>query len=316
MALNLTLPFRRASATESIAVPGAARPGAVVPLIGHLPAQQQLQILGITLAVLAVVGLLLGVWLLRATSVGAAYVQGAAQMQTLSQRIAKSAQQVLVGAPGAVTELAQSTDEFSRTLGALRSGGNVRRSTVPATGGAPAAALTKVESLWTPTQQNAQAVLKYQTALVTIGNAVKVINDRNPDLLDAAEQVVSLKIQYGAPNREVSLAGQLVMLTQRMAKNANAILAADVVEPENSFLLQRDGQTFRQTINTLLNGTDAPRVAKDRKRFYAGRCLCCSNAHACKQRQAGGHFGDGVTHQRSEPFAMEVRTAPFVSLVW
>ena len=41
------------------------------------------------------------------------------------------------------------------------------------------------------------------------------------------------------------------MLTQRMAKNANAILAADVLDPESSFLLQRDGETFRQTTNAL-----------------------------------------------------------------
>ena len=60
------------------------------------------------------------------------------------------------------------------------------------------------------------------------------------------------------------MAGQLVMLTQRMAKNANAILAADVLDPESSFLLQRDGQTFRQTTNALLNGSDSPRVAPTR----------------------------------------------------
>ena len=111
---------------------------------------------------------------------------------------------------------------------------------------------------------NADVLLRLQKSLTDIGRSVKTINDRNPELLDLAEQVVALKLQTGTANREISLAGQLVMLTQRMAKNANALLASDVLDPESSFELQRDSQNFRQVTNTLLNGAESPRVAATR----------------------------------------------------
>ena len=83
---------------------GPIRLGRPLPLIGHLPQPQQMKILGGLLALIVLLGLLIGVWLLRTTTVGASYIAAAAQMQTLSQRIAKAAQQVLLGSPEAVTE--------------------------------------------------------------------------------------------------------------------------------------------------------------------------------------------------------------------
>ena len=47
------------------------------------------------------------------------------------------------------------------------------------------------------------------------------------------------------------------MLTQRMAKNANTMLAGDVVDPEVAFLLGKDTNTFRDTLQALLNGNEA-----------------------------------------------------------
>jgi twitching motility protein PilJ len=52
------------------------------------------------------------------------------------------------------------------------------------------------------------------------------------------------------------------MLTQRMAKNANTMLAGDVVDPEVAFLLGKDTNTFRDTLQALLNGNEAMRIGK------------------------------------------------------
>jgi twitching motility protein PilJ len=235
-----------------------------LPLIGHLSPQQQLRALGFGLAALLALMLIVAMFLVRQTTIGASYVAAASQMQTLSQRLAKSAQQVLAGAPDAVSELAESRSEFGKIVEALSAGGEVGRTSVPATTGAPAEPLERVRGLWQTTDKNAGDVLKFQKNLVDIGNGVKLINQRNPELLDIAEQVVSLKLQTGAGTREISLSGQLVMLTQRMAKNANALLAADVIDPESSFLLQRDSQTFRDTAGRLLNGSDSPRIPPTR----------------------------------------------------
>ena len=97
-----------------------------------------------------------------------------------------------------------------------------------------------------------------------VGNAVKGINNNNPVLLDLAEQVSALKLQSQAGSREISLSGQLVMLTQRMAKNANALLASDVIDPEVTFLLGKDSNTFRDIMQGLTKGSDSLRIGAAR----------------------------------------------------
>jgi twitching motility protein PilJ len=94
---------------------------------------------------------------------------------------------------------------------------------------------------------------------------VRQINANNPVLLDLAEQIQALKLQSQAPAREVSLSGQLVMLTQRLARNANAMLGADVIDPEVAFLMGKDTTTFNELLQGLTKGSDVLRVsaAKD-----------------------------------------------------
>ena len=125
-----------------------------------------------------------------------------------------------------------------------------------------------MNQVWQKMDKNLALVLGQQKSLVQLGNAVKGINNNNPVLLDLAEQVSALKLQTQAGPREISLAGQLVMLTQRMAKNANALLASDVIDPEVTFLLGKDSNTFRDILQGLGKGSDALRVvaARTRKR--------------------------------------------------
>ena len=243
----------------------AATTIAVVPrAFAELPARERLKWLGWILAGLGLLALVIGIWMLRSIAAGAAAISAATQMQTLSQRIAKSSQQVLVGAPEAANELAESRTQFDQLAAALAAGGAVGSLAVPATTGAPLGPLDAVRVLWKTTSANAETVLKYRQNLTEISRSVRLINDRNPELLDIAEQIVALKLQTNSGVRELSLSGQLVMLTQRMAKNANALLAADILDPESSFELQRDAQTFRQGVSAMLNGSDSPRIAPTR----------------------------------------------------
>jgi twitching motility protein PilJ len=51
------------------------------------------------------------------------------------------------------------------------------------------------------------------------------------------------------------------MLTQRLARNANAMLGADVIDPEVSFLMGKDTTSFRELLQALSKGSDVLRVA-------------------------------------------------------
>src|SRR5207244_2593716 len=69
-------------------------------------------------------------------------------------------------------------------------------------------------------------------------------------------------VQTGGSPRQNAITSQLVMLTQRMAKNANTMLAGDIVDPEVAFLLGKDTNTFRDTLQGLIQGNDAQRIAR------------------------------------------------------
>ena len=215
---------------------------------------------GFLVLVIAAVGLLA----IRTTSNGTAYISSAGQMRMLSQRLAKESQQGLQGSAEAFVRLKKSRDEFAGLVDVLANGGAMAGIDVPASSESAKPALDKVTQVWQKIDKNVNLVIAQQKSLVQLGNAVKAINANNPVLLDLAEQVSALKLQSQAGSREISLAGQLVMLTQRMAKNANALLASDVIDPEVTFLLGKDSNTFRDILQGLTKGSDSLRISAAR----------------------------------------------------
>jgi twitching motility protein PilJ len=226
--------------------------------------RSQIQLLILMLVALFLAITVIGLLAIRTTTNGTAYVGAAGQMRMLSQRLAKEAQQGLQGNAEAFVRLKRSRDEFAGLVEALGNGGTVGGAEVPSTSDSVRPALDKVAQLWQRTDKNIALVLGQQKSLVSLGNAVRAINNNNPVLLDLAEQVAALKLQSQAGPREISLAGQLVMLTQRMAKNANALLASDVIDPEVTFLLGKDSNTFRDIVAALVKGSDVLRVSAAR----------------------------------------------------
>ncbi len=233
-------------------------------LMGGKSFRSQMQLLILVAVALFLTITVVGLLAIRTTTNGTAYIGAAGQMRMLSQRLAKEAQQGLQGSAEAFARLKRSRDEFAGLLEALGSGGMVGGAEVPTSSESVRPALDRVSQLWQKTDKNIALVLGQQKSLISLGNAVKAINTNNPVLLDLAEQVSALKLQGQAGSREISLAGQLVMLTQRMAKNANALLASDAIDPEVTFLLGKDSNTFREIVTGLLKGSEALRVPATR----------------------------------------------------
>jgi twitching motility protein PilJ len=105
-------------------------------------------------------------------------------------------------------------------------------------------------------------VITEQNNLLNLGKAVRAINARAPVLQELTDEVAALSVQSGGSTRQNALVAQLMMLTQRMAKNANTMLAEDVVDPEVSFLLGKDTNTFRDILQGLLAGSEALRIQR------------------------------------------------------
>ena len=229
--------------------------------LGRLRVGQQYTILGVIFGILFVIAAVLVFIDNRAATYGTIYVSTSADMRMLTQRIAKAAQTGLIGNPDAFKQLQASRDQFIAALNLLTKGGKAGDVSLPPTSDAVRPILDVLTKEWEKTDKSVQLVLAQSKNLIGLGNAVRQINNNNPILLDLAEQIQALKLQSQAPAREVSLSGQLVMLTQRLAKNANAMLGADVIDPEVAFLMGKDTTSFRELLQGMTKGSDVLRVA-------------------------------------------------------
>jgi len=229
--------------------------------LGGMRVGRQYAMLGALFAVVFLASIVVVVLDNRAATYGTVYVSTATQMRMLSQRIAKAAQTGLTGNAEAFKQLRASRDQFVTSLKLLTVGGNASGVSLPATSEDVRPVLRDLTKEWDKSDQNVSLVLAQEKNLIGLGTAVRSINNNNPALLDLAEQVQALKLQSQAPAREISVAGQLVMLTQRLAKNANAMLGADVIDPEVAFLMGKDTSTFRDLLGALTKGSDSLRIS-------------------------------------------------------
>ena len=225
------------------------------------PITQQLQILG---GCLVLVMLFIAVTVYRDSrqaTYNTAYIATAGEMRMLSQRLAKASSLALLGEPLAFKQLAESRESFASNLERLTSGGELAGTQVPPSPDGVQPQLVALTQLWDKTDKNAARLLEMEKNLISLGKEVAIINDKNPQLLDLAEQIAALKLQSSSGVREIAAANLLVMLTQRIAKNASALLVGDAIDPEITFLLGKDTNTFRDTIHALAKGSDTLRIA-------------------------------------------------------
>ncbi len=133
---------------------------------------------------------------------------------------------------------------------------------LPAASGEARPVLEALDVQWKKNERNAALVIAEQANLINLDRSVRVINDRNPALQELADEIAALSVQSGGSARQNANAAQLMMLTQRIAKNANHLLAEAQVDPEVSFLLGKDTNTFRDLLQGLLQGSEALRIQR------------------------------------------------------
>jgi twitching motility protein PilJ len=267
--MKMKLPFGKSSGGAASVGPTPAKPrkkaeapAGSLPLIGHLRTGLQLQILGGLMAFVLLVATIVVVTDTRQGSFGTVYVASVGKIRMLSQRLAKAAQLASRGSADAFKELRAGRDEFVQLIKLLDAGGEAGGTTLPAVPSAVRPELDALNAEWSKTDRNAGLVLDEEKNLVALGSAVRSINNTNQSLQEITDEISALSVQSGGSTRQNAIAAQLMMLTQRMAKNANTMLAENVVDPEVAFLLGKDTNTFRDTLQGLLQGNPALRIAR------------------------------------------------------
>src|SRR5690349_24988546 len=210
------------------AAQAAAKPSRVAPTT-QTGIGRRVKLLAVLLVALLAVDAAIVVYDARQATFGTLYVAAVGKIRMLSQRLAKAAQQASQGNHEAFKQLRESRDEFSALVNLLSAGGPSGGVSLPPTPDSVRPMLAVLEGEWRKSERNAGLVIREEPNLVALGAAVHAINENNPALLELADEVAALGVQAGASTRQNAVAGQLVMLTQRMAKNANAMLAGDVV---------------------------------------------------------------------------------------
>jgi twitching motility protein PilJ len=198
----------------------------------------------------------------RQGTFGTIYIATVGKIRMLSQRLAKAAQQASQGNVEAFKQLRDSRDEFAAQMKLLLAGGDAAGVALPPTSPAVRPALEALDAKWKKNERNAGLVIAEQSNLLNLGRSVRAINVSNPALQELADEVAALSVQSGGSARQNAHTAQLMMLTQRMAKNANAMLAEAVIDPEVSFLLGKDVNSFRDILQGLLQGSEALRLQR------------------------------------------------------
>ena len=232
-----------------------------------LPFERQLRVLVAGTGGLLLCAILVVVLDLRTAGQTATRAERTGALMLHSQRLAKAVPIAVLGNPQAFALLRDSRDRFDANLALLdpawrvpgpggADAADADSATDPAIAGATASddrdqVLARLRALWVPSRAAASAVLDNQTILTSVGTTLRLINERNPLLLQLTEEIAQTRLQANAGPRDIADANRLVMLTQRIAKNANELLSADGDRPEIAFLLGKDTNAFRDLVETM-----------------------------------------------------------------
>ncbi|MCL2524353.1 MAG: methyl-accepting chemotaxis protein [Betaproteobacteria bacterium] len=221
------------------------------------PVDQRMKTLQFVFGLLILLIAAFVVFNMRESAHNTAYATAAGEMRMLSQRLAKATLLALQGNAAAFTQLKDSRATFGQLLERVNHGGEIGGVDVPVSPSAVRPQLDALNERWAATDKDTQVVIAQEANLIALDKNVTLIAERNAEMLILAEQLVSLKLQGGkGATRELVTASQMMMLTQRISRNASELRVGDEINPEVAFLLGKDTNAFRDILQfmTLTSG--------------------------------------------------------------
>ena len=231
------------SGADTAAIPRKKENKSVSEKIGNL---------GLLLAAVIIATVVLMFLQYQRSSHATFYISAAGEMQMLSQQIAKAAQLSMQGSEVGFQELRQANNRFSALLDLVNFGGQTDSGiSVPGSPDSVQSRIAALRAQWDPIEQDVQRLLGQEKNLLQLNEAVSSINANANQLFDAAETIVQNKLATDAKAEEINTASTVLVLTQRIAKNANTALYAGQIEPRIMLQLSRDIDQFAELINTV-----------------------------------------------------------------
>jgi twitching motility protein PilJ len=298
-------------ASDVAEVTDAASPDLIsLPILGKrtIRQHQSMILIPLVLSVLALLGIAFYAYNQANRAAQQVTASGTSLMQ--SQRLAKSVSQALVGSAQAFPDVQESSSVLATNIRALKDGNADLR--IAAVGSQLQDDMSKIFPLMERAEKNSATVMGQQKILTQVGNALRTINRQSSDLLEVAETISSLKLQQNAPAAEISAAGQLVMLTQRIGKSANEFLTMEGVSPEAVFLLGKDLNSFKEIAQGLQDGSPELRLAPAKDPQTRERLEALLKLYEQTRGQAGAILGNlqGLVSAREAQSAIIADSEP------
>ena len=261
-----------------------------LPILGKKTVVQHQRLLLILLTLALVVLALVTIYSRNQANTVAQQLAATGQSLMQSQRLAKSVSQALVGGAQAFPDVAQSSGVLAKSVRGLKAGDEQMGLDALSADYQPE--LDKITPLMERAEKNAASVMAQQKILTQVGAALRLINRQSSDLLEIAEAVSSLKLQQNAGSAEISAAGQLAMLTQRIGKSANEFMTVEGVSPEAVFLLGKDLTSFKEIAHGLLDGSPELRLTASKDPQTRQQLAALSKLFEETRTQAGAILGN------------------------
>jgi twitching motility protein PilJ len=213
---------------------------------------------GVVLAVLVVVMLALALAVFIHTAqrdvYDESYLLRSTEQRFLSQQIAKFALAAAKGETPAFESLNKSKQRFEELLKELENG--TADNSLPPSPAEAQAALDGVKNSWSKLRVGTEEILANRDSILAIGEFIDVIGSSVLKLQQQSDAVVQTLVAKRAPQHQVYMATQQLMLAQRISDNANGVLAGGEATANAADQFSRDTDRFGRVLEGLLEGDE------------------------------------------------------------
>lgn len=188
------------------------------------------------------------------------YIIRSEEQRVVSQEIAKSALSAAAGNKAAFAQLRESRDKFERIMSELKQGDPAVN--LPPSPGPVSGQLREVENAWLELRQNADDILSNRDAILSVQEFIGVITEFMPQLQEISEQVVNDLVTTRADPVQISIASRQLMLSERIDKNVNKVLAGGQATAAAIDQFSRDADHLGRVLDGMLAGSESLGIAK------------------------------------------------------
>ncbi|MDR3352713.1 MAG: methyl-accepting chemotaxis protein [Zoogloeaceae bacterium] len=183
-----------------------------------------------------------------------AYIATSGELRMLSQRIAKLSAMAMQGDSAAFENLKKARVAFSLRAEALAQGGAIEGANLLRSPDSVSIELEELRKRWGDIEKEIDKLTSQEAVLISLGENVAFITMNDADLLRFAEQIATTKFRPGNV-RDITLVSQMVMMTQRISRNANLLTRSESINAEIAYMLGKDINDFGTSLDSLKDST-------------------------------------------------------------